>query len=586
MRNSLLDAGYWASIMGQELVESSLQPLQPVKVGRKNTIQFMCLTELGFSSADRFVVEVQDGRCILRRVEHGGLPIVKGKLTVSEEVRNVLSQPDADGAILVGRQGEAFMLPVFVKEHPPDPLGPRFIDELLPNRIIRHAIPGPARGEWTTEALHDLVEMICSEPFSVDPIPAIAQGDDWVGWMTRNRLLEQPVPEDDSFRADIVSGILQGQKGDGSWDTVPATAYAILRFLALGEDASGEAIQRAANWLLDLPEPEPRPGMWMLTQEYLEEWLCRRQPREQKAFVAGEIQRAAPDDEISFYCWNFPMHEQDQFRGQEAQRVVPICARHHPPACEPRITHISALVAEALMLCGYHSHPRLRRYVNTISHVGGMYGYWCGCGALGFYDSDMPASEEEPDFDVRSTTFDGSHDMSSWRWISSSSKCAGLANHTRQRTKDTALEPFCWYNIPGEDGLFALIGIGWQNGDCWAKTNRALSRHPSCSGSLTEHLATYQASRYQTSLGEWDQGFPAGMLAFLSLYNSNTAKSLVTKTIPWLREHQADDGLWHHEKLSQNDWGKLAEPLAPKLATYHIISALHKFGLMDRLRPS
>jgi hypothetical protein len=585
MRKSILDAGYWASIMGRELVKSSLQPLQPARMSRNNTIQIMCLTELGFSSADRFAVEVQDSRCTLRRVEHGGFPIKKGKLAVSEEVKAILSQPDADGAILVGRQGEAAILPVFLQEHPPDPLGPRFIDELLPNCIVRHAIPGPARDGWTAEALRGLVEMICSEPFRIDPIPVIAQGDDWVAWMTRNRLLEQPVPGDDGLKADMVSGILQGQKRNGSWDTVSATAYAILRLLALGEDSASEAIQRAANWLLALPEPTPRPGMWILTQEYLEEWLSRRQPKGQETFAAGEIQRAAPDDEISFYSWSFPVHEQNQFRGQETQQVIPICARHHPPACEPRITHISALVAEALMLCGYHSHTRLRRYINTVSHVGGIYGYWCGCGALGFYDSDIPASEEEPDFDLRRATFDGSHDMSSWRWINSISKCAGLANHTRIRIRDTHLVPFRWYHIPGEDSCFALIGTGWQNGDCWAKTNRALSRHPSCPGSLTEHLATYQASRYQTSLGEWEQGFPAGMLAFLSLYNSNTAKSLAAKTVPWLREHQADDGLWHHRELPQDDWGKLSKPPAPRLATYHIISALHKFGLMDRLRP-
>ncbi len=586
MRKSLLDADHWASIMGKELVKSSPQPLQPVRVTRKNTIQIMCLTELGFSSADRFDVEVKDGRCTLRRVEHAGRPIVKGKLTVSDEVKNILSQPDASGAILLVRQDEAVILPVFVQEYTPDPLGPRFIDELLPNCIVRHAIPGPACDGWTAEGLHDLVEMVCSEPFRIDPIPAIAQGDDWVGWMTRNHLLEQPAPEDDNLRADMVSGILQGQKNDGSWGLVSATAYAILRLLVLGEDTSTEAIQRAANWLLDLPEPAPRPGMWMLTQEYLEEWLGKRQSKEQKAFAAGEIQRAAPRDEISFYSWSLPLHEQDQFRGQETQQVIPICARHHPPACEPRITHISALVAEALMLCGYHSHPRLRRYINTISHVGGMYGYWCGCGALGFYDSDIPASAEEPDFDMRRITYDGSHDMSHWRWISRAPKCVELANHKRLHTRDTRLNPFYWYDIPGEDGYFALIGTGWQNGDCWAKTNRALSRHPSCSGSLTEHLATYQASRYQTSLGQWDQGFPAGMLAFLSLYNSNTAKSLVAKTIPWLREHQAEDGLWRHEELSQNECGKLSKPPAPRLATYHIISALHKFGLMNRLRPS
>jgi hypothetical protein len=128
------------------------------------------------------------------------------------------------------------------------------------------------------------------------------------------------------------------------------------------------------------------------------------------------------------------------------------------------------------------------------------------------------------------------------------------------------------------------VGTGWQNGDCWSKTNRAISQHPSFPGSLAENLAVYQASRYQTSLGEWDQGFPAGMLAFLSLYHHSAAKSLVIKTIPWLREHQAEDGLWHHEDLPQDEWGKLTEPPEPRFATYHIIAALHRFGLLERLR--
>jgi hypothetical protein len=193
MKKSLLEADYWGSIMGQELMKSDFQPLQPASVSRNNTIQIMCLSELGFTSADRFTIEVQDTRCTLRRAKQGELTIDKRRLTVSDEVRAALSQPNVDGAMLIGRKGEATILPVFVQEYPPDPLGPRFIDELLSGCIIRHAIPGPACDEWTAETLGDLVEMTCSEPFSVDPIKAISQGDDWVGWMTRNRLLGQPV---------------------------------------------------------------------------------------------------------------------------------------------------------------------------------------------------------------------------------------------------------------------------------------------------------------------------------------------------------------------------------------------------------
>jgi len=325
--------------------------------------------------------------------------------------------------------------------------------------------------------------------------------------------------------------------------------------------------------------------MWMLTTEYLDEWLAKRQPKEQRDFRPGEFHWEPPDDARNFFSWRFPEYEQDQFRGQEMQQVIPICARHHPPACEPRITHVSALVAEALIRCGYADHPRLRRYVNTLFHLGGEWGYWCGCGALGLYDADIPASESPPDLNVRSAAEDGACDPSAWRWVSKASDVYLLANQPDLPRRGTHLEPFSWYRIPGAVDCFALIGTAWQNGDCWAKTNRALSQHPTCPHSLAECLAIYQASRYQTPLGEWDQGFPAGLLTFLSLYNHGAAKALAIKTVPWLRAHQADDGLWHHEELERSEWGKLAEPPGSKLATYHIVAALHRFGLLDRLRP-
>ena len=131
----------------------------------------------------------------------------------------------------------------------------------------------------------------------------------------------------------------------------------------------------------------------------------------------------------------------------------------------------------------------------------------------------------------------------------------------------------------------ALIGAAWQNGDCWAKTNRALAAHPACAGSLAERLAVFQASRYQTALGEWGQGFPAGMLTFLSLYDSPQAKALVIRTVPWLRARQGGDGLWHEEDLPRADWGKPARPAEPRLAACHIVAALARFGLLERLRP-
>ena len=591
MSSLLVDAKSWSYLMGRDLRRSESQPLQPVRINRNGCIEITVrsLRSLGFAAGDHVQVQLWKGRCVLRKHTQGGVPFRAGrpvKLPVSAEIAGALSPPGAVTAVLIGQEEEAKILPVMVQEYAPDPLGPRFIDELRGSCVVRHAVPGLPRDGWTPEALCELEEMLCSEPFRVDPVSAIAQGNDWVGWMTRNRVLKQPAQQDEELRDDLAAEVFDEQKDDGSWGSVPATAYAILWLLTLGEQAGNERLQQAAKWLLDLPEPPPRPGMWMLAEEYLEEWLSRREASEQRAFEPGEVQWTGPvPADCSFYDRRIEKHEQDEFRTQQAQQVIPRCARYHGPACEPKITHVSALVAEALMRCGYADHPRLRRYVNTISHVGGVWGYWCGCGALGLYDADIAPCENPPDFNVRAVAEDGQCDLSPWRWVANVSKCGFLADQKNLPVRDTHLEPFSWYHIPGADGFFALVGTGWQNGDCWAKTNRTLSQHPSCPGSLTEHLAIYQASRYQTSLGEWEQGFPAGMLTFLSLYNHGAAKSLVIKTVPWLREHQADDGLWHHEELPQGDRVDGAKPPEPRLAAYHIVSALHRFGLMDRLRP-
>ena len=496
------------------------------------------------------------------------------------------SEPVDDGAaVRIKGDGEERTLPLVIEEHAADILGPRFVDELRSDRVVRHAIPGLSRDGWDARNIGEFKRLMCSEHLRLDPVADIAEGDDWVAWMTRNRVLQHPAPDDEALRARFVHGILDRQKPDGSWGAVPATAFAILNLLALGEDSSDTHIAAGAEWLLDQPEPVPRPGMWMLTREYLDEWMSKRKPKEQRQFAPGEFRWIPPDEKINYFCWRFPDREQDQFRGQEMQQVIPTCARHHPPACEPRMTHVSGVAAETLLRCGYADHPRLRRYVNTVFHLGGEWGYWCGCGALGLYDSDIPASEARPDLDVRRLTEDGQQDMSPWRWVADAAGAARLANKPDVPELGTHAEPFVWVGIPGQERLFVLIGSGWQNGDCWVKTNRALSQHPSRPTSLTEHLAIYQASRYQTSLGEWGQGFPAGMLAFLSLYDHTMAQALVMKTVPWLRRHQADDGLWHQEALPRTDWGKSAQPAQPRLATYHIVAALKRFGILDCLRP-
>ena len=353
-----MDVNRWAQWMGRDLEQAELQPLQPVRVGRDRAIRLHnpALRTLGFSGEDRLIVKGRDGACVLCRATGGGGALEKGRLPVAEAVAKVLSPPGASGAMLVGRKGEAAIVPLYIQEHAPDLLGPRFIDEWRGDRVVRHAIPGPPRDAWTPDALRDLEDLLCAEPFPVDPLPILAKGEDWIGWMTRNRIVGRPGTGDDRLRADLAGAVYGEQGADGSWRSVVDTGYAILRLLALGESPSGERIQSAARWLLARPEPPPRPGMWMLTDAYLQEWMALREPSARRAFAPGEIQWAHPG-RCSLYTFDTLPHEQAAFGSQEAQRVIPPCNRFAVPACGPRLTHVSAL-----RLCGSPAAAPLRQY--------------------------------------------------------------------------------------------------------------------------------------------------------------------------------------------------------------------------------
>ena len=266
MKDQPVSLKRWAGLMGRDLPRSKFQPLQPVRVNRKGEVELTLASmgAMGFSSGDRVGVQIVRGVCTLGRCVRGGAALAAGeklRFPVAEKLRRRILPAETSGAVLVGTKGEGRIFPIIVREHGPDVLGPRFIDELCEDRVIRHAVPGLPRDGWTPEALGELETLLCAEPFRVDPVAAIAGGSDWVGWMTRNRVLGRSSSRDSALRESFIRKIFCLQKADGSWGSVPATGYATLGLLSLGRRASDERLKRAAKWLLDLPEPPPRPGM-------------------------------------------------------------------------------------------------------------------------------------------------------------------------------------------------------------------------------------------------------------------------------------------------------------------------------------
>jgi hypothetical protein len=562
-----------------------------------------------FPPGTRVGLRERDGRLFVVETD-GGTPVQEPRFWDDRDPLLAVDLPEraaTTGAgngtlfrmLLDGADGME-ILPIRVEEHGPDLLGPRVIDELRrPSgarqrpEIVRHVVKGPAYEDWTAERLRELEEMLCSKPFRRDPLRALSEGEDWAAWKVRREILRRPLVGDQALCDALARSAFEGLGEDGSWAGSPLrTAYGLLHGLSLEMSPEEPGIQKAAQWLLGWPEPAGRPGMWMLSDGHLSQWDGARN-EEGEGGRHTSFPLGSPDEDVRFV------------REDAQQRVMATCARHFSGLCDTML-HVSATAAYALCRCGHARHPRLGRYADSMLQLGAMFGYFCACWGILDFDREVEAlGSGGPDFDLKadqrrtalkSLPYGYGRDADDIRFLAKFPQCPGV--HRPDLADTNGWWPYEWRDI-GLPGHFAVVGSYWQNADCWAKANRALTQFPGCRGSTAEFFALFQCHLYQTSLGEWNQGFPAGIFQWISDVTRcaraqsaveespllRFAKLMILKTVPWLREHQEEDGLWNHAGLSRQGGGAGLPAVGPRLATCHIVAALNDFGLLDRLRP-
>jgi hypothetical protein len=605
-KESCYSLRFWDQLMGRDPPKSESQPLQPVMIENGKLKLFAGALNSRFSPGAKVGIQLNGNHIVFQEVSYGN-PLQEAsfwnegrvaEFKLPEAIREVLPEEEPVFAILLDTGERLELLPVRVQEHDPDVLGPRIIDEIQESEggtsaIVRHIIRGFEYECWTIERLEELEELICSKPFFHDPLKGLTNGQDWVSWKVRNEILHQPASGDDALRAGFVNAIFAEQAENGSWEnSVLRTAYNILHALSIEIPTDDARIQKAAQWLLNWPEPVGRPGMWMQSEKHLQEWNAIKKDESQTdrdSFMDGAV-----DDE-----------DCDFVRADDQQQVIPTCARHFTGLCDS-ILHPSATAADALCRCGYAGHPRVRNYANSILQLGGMFGYFCACWGINDFDveiedmkgntPDFNQRQEEHEIALKSIPYGYARDSVDLHVLARNPNYPGT--HRPDLADTNGWVPYEWKDI-GVSNHFAIVGTYWQNADCWAKTNRALSQFPTWPGTIAEFFSLFQLHLYQTPLGEWNQGFPAGILRWIAeatrtARRSNSfedssplrfAKLIILKTIPWLRENQKEDGLWYHDELSRFSEGESRRPISRRLGTYHIVSVLNEFDLLDKLRP-
>ena len=338
--------------------------------------------------------------------------------------------------------------------------------------------------------------------------------------------------------------------------------------------------------------PNPRPSLWVNPHDHLQKWNAGQ--RERGDVAQDSFPLGCPEEDGCF------VHAEAQ------QRVMPTCWRNFAGLCD-EMHRVSATVAHALCRAAYAERSRLVRHPNSALQLAAVYSPFCACWGVLDYDREVRRLKGgEPNFDRKANQLDVAlraipyrygRDPDDLRFLAKYPQCPGL--HRPDLADTNGWWPYEWREV-GLCDHYAVVGSYWQNADCWAKANRALTQFPGCRGSATEFLALFQCHLYQTSLGEWNQGYPAGILQWISDVTRlagkectieespllRFAKLMVIRTVPWLRKHQDEGGLWDHATLERRGAGARFSPLSARLATYHIAATLNEFGLLDRLRPS
>ncbi len=232
---------------------------------------------------------------------------------------------------------------------------------------------------------------------------------------------------------------------------------------------------------------------------------------------------ARPREGMYFPMDEFTDADYDLYRLEEPNQVIPTCCRNFHAVCYSRMLEPSATAAAALCLCGHGDHPRVRDYANTMLPVGGEFGYFCSCHGIVDYDKQVEDRHgAEPDFGHRTEDLAIALRSMPYGYGRDAQDLLPLAqdpniwSQGRPKLADTnGWVPYRWHET-GMDDCYALVGAYWQNADCWAKTNRALAQFAGWPGSITAFLGLFQCHLYQTPLGAWDQGYPAGILRMMA----------------------------------------------------------------------
>ncbi|NHJ39235.1 MAG: hypothetical protein FK731_04320 [Asgard group archaeon] len=360
-------------------------------------------------------------------------------------------------------------------------------------------------------------------------------------WKAR-QILGASNKSDKELQIDLIQERLQLQKEDGSWNNnVILTAKNILELSELGLNSNHPQIQKSITWLLEQMQSKYNPGMFFLNENLV---------KEQSEIIDRRIEQASGP--------------RDRFRkrvSSEIKQITTFDELYFNP-CGQRIIWANAIVMEALLAYGYEYHNRIQTAFDTIAFT-----RWCEC-AYQHGKSDWNKKNSMSLLDIekfqKQTLFEFKHGG-----IYNLKTLAILPtkNHFL-RIKEESKKDYTEYTlrmpIPQQGCEYITAGALYQ------------VKNEKISNLVQAHLwrfivLLYNALQQPKMVKEMEKNNLTYyfQLQVLGKYDSLPAKLGILFALPWILEHQNENGSWGEGKITES-------------ATLAIIKALNKIIIFDR----
>ena len=235
-------------------------------------------------------------------------------------------------------------------------------------------------GDITFEDAQNIVAQVGR--LKVDPVASLCALEGRTGYLARKNLCGISSTEDELFARSYRQTIISKQLGDGSWDgNALESAFNLMDLLEMGAAPEDAALQRGAEWLLNLPEPTGAPGAFNANQEIT--GLFNRFKAENPQGRVSAYDKIARD-----------RHRRAEFLPYLAHGDIFGMVNEF---CDARHLYVTGVVLQALLQCGLVHKARVNRALVTL-----LGRPWC----QEFYHDDSNTADSTETVDLDKLVYD------------------------------------------------------------------------------------------------------------------------------------------------------------------------------------